>query len=457
MEAVPILSEILAHEAPPIGGYARGDARPRPKGWAAVAVGGAGLVASTALMLRGTAPFATMYYVFAWYSTLLALYGVLALVAGRSPALRRPASLATMLGWSVVVWLFFEMVNFRLHDWYYVFVPRDVVVRWLYIAVSFATVLPAVFGAEAVLDGLGVAERVRWPRLRVTPRLLRRIRLAGIAALVLPLLFPRWCFPLVWGAATLLLEPSVYERDRERSLLHDLEEGRPGRVLRILIGGAAIGFLWELFNIRARGKWIYTVPGLEEAKLFEMPVLGFFGFPPFAVDCFVIWQLLVLNGLAVPLTGRPLPARRLKRWGAALAALVFSGLVLWGMESRTISSVTPQLADLPSVPAPELRDAGYDVFTLGAASPAAVSLATGASEAETARWVGVARLATLRGIGARNARALLALGITSPESLAAFDPGRLVRALRETTGRRVEDARVRVWVRAARAAARRPG
>ncbi len=452
MEAVPFLSAILAHEAPAVGGYARGEVRPRPKGWAAVAVGAAGLVTATVLMLRDAAPFATMYYVFAWYSTLLALYGVLALVSGRSPALRRPASLATMLGWSVVVWLFFELLNLRLRDWYYVFVPREGAVRWVYIAVSFATVLPAVFGAEALLEGLGVAERARWPRLRVTPRLLRGVRAAGALALVLPLLWPRWFFPLVWGSATLLLEPSVYRRDPARSLLHDLEEGRPGRMLRILLGGAAIGFLWEMFNIRARGKWIYTVPGFDDGKLFEMPVLGFFGFPPFAVDCYVMWQLLVVQGLAVPLAGRPLPARRLKRWGSALGAVAFSAVVLRGMEARTISSVAPRLSDVPGIPAPALRDAGYDVFSLSSASPAAVALATGASPEESARWVSAARLVTLRGIGTRNARDLMAVGIQSPGRLAAADPAWLARALRARTGRPVVDARLRVWIRAARAA-----
>src|SRR4051812_429006 len=89
--------------APAAGGYARGHVRPRSKGWAAVFIGLGGLAAATVAMLRGIEPFATSYYIFAWYAALLALYGALALTNGRSPALRHPASLATMLGWSVVV------------------------------------------------------------------------------------------------------------------------------------------------------------------------------------------------------------------------------------------------------------------------------------------------------------------------------------------------------------------
>ncbi|HET9984064.1 MAG TPA: DUF4332 domain-containing protein [Longimicrobiales bacterium] len=417
-------------------------------------VGAAALAYATVRMLQGAEPFATAFYIFAWYSTLLALYGALSLVAGRSPSLRHPASLLTMLGWSSVVWLFFELLNFRVRNWYYVFVPADLGWRWATTVVSFATVLPAVFGAEALLDALGSFERVRWPRLRVTPRLLRGVQIAGAGMLVLPLLWPRWFFPLVWGTTTFLLEPMVYRRDPERSLLRDLELGRPGRLLRILIGGAAIGFVWEMYNIEARAKWIYTVPGLEELKLFEMPVLGFLGFPPFAVDCYVIWQLLVLGGVAVPLAGRARPAPTARRVGTALAAAVFVVCILAGMERFTFSSVTPRLDGLPAVPAALLRDGGYDVFALAAATPEDVERRTGASAAQALGWIETAKLARLRGIGDANARLLREVGIVSVSDLAGADAADLAARLQARTATEVVDARIRVWVRAARAALR---
>ncbi len=435
------------------GGYARGHVRPRGKGWAAIAVGLGVLVGSTRLMLRGAEPFATSFYLFAWYSTLLALYGALALSAGRSPRLRRPTSLLTMLAWSSVLWLFFELLNLRLRNWYYVFVPANPWVRWPCIILSFATVLPAVFGAEALLEARGVFEAKRWPRLRVTPVLLRNMRLIGALMLLLPMLWPRYFFPLVWGTTTFLLEPAVYRRARERSLLADLEEGRPARLLRLLAGGAAIGFAWELFNIAARGKWIYTVPFFEEAKLFEMPVLGFLGFPPFAVDCFVVWQLLVLGGVAVPLDGRALPASLRRRLGALVAAAVFTAVVAVGMEQRTISSVRPSMAGLPGVPAARLSAAGLgDVFTLAHAQAADVALRTGVPAAPALSWVEEARLAALRGIGDENAARLARVGVRNVDALAAQDPPVLAERLRASGAGEVLDPRIRVWVRAARKA-----
>jgi hypothetical protein len=90
----------------------------------------------------------------------------------------------------------------------------------------------------------------------VTAHTLRGLRFAGLAMAALVLAWPRYCFPLVWGATTLLVEPWVYERSPGRSLLHDLEQGRPGRLLRLLAAGALVGFIWELLNIGARAKWI---------------------------------------------------------------------------------------------------------------------------------------------------------------------------------------------------------
>lgn len=426
----------------------------------AVVLGALVLAASTVAMLRGLDPFATSYYLFAWYATLLMLDGVVALNGGARDAdgakrfllLGKPAFTATMLAWSAVVWLFYELLNFRLQNWYYVFVPDGHITRWVTVLVSFATVLPAVFVSMAMLRGFGVASDVRWRPLRVTPTLLRGLQVTGGLMLAFAMLEPHYFFPLVWGGGTLMIEPVNYRRDPERSLIADLERGEPKRIIRLLVGGLMIGLLWEMFNFEARGKWIYTVPFFERLKLFEMPLLGFFGFPPFAVECFTVWQALVISGMAVPRWERIRPASRPARAGAVLAAIMFSALVLRVMEARTISSVTPRLAELPGVPATQLSQAGYDVFKLAAAQPDAVSKQVAANPMTAAAWIQTAQLATLRGIGVRNAALLRQAGVGCIASLAAADDTTLARQLQAMTGRRVVDARIRVWIRAARRA-----
>jgi predicted flap endonuclease-1-like 5' DNA nuclease len=400
-----------------------------------------------------------VYYVFVWYGTLLAADGVVALVGGagergRFLLLDRPAHLLSMLGWSAVVWLFYEAFNFRLRNWYYINLPNDVVSRWVGVVVSFATVLPAVFLSQALLEGLGVAKRVRWKRLRVTPALLVGLQVAGVAVVALVLVWPRYLFPLVWGATTLIVEPAVYRKDPGRSLLGDLENGSPGRLLRLLLGGAAIGFLWEMYNIRAVVKWIYTVPGLEDVKLFEMPVLGFLGFPPFAVECFVLWQALVVAGVAIPRDAARVARASVRRRIVLVgAAVLMSALVIREMEIRTVSSRMPRLSDMTDAPAVRLENAGYDMFSLAAARPESVATALDLEPGAARRWVERARLATLRGIGITHLRELERAGISSVAQLAAADPAAITVAIERNSGKDPGAARVRVWVRAARRAA----
>jgi predicted flap endonuclease-1-like 5' DNA nuclease len=414
------------------------------------------LIGATAGLWRGVEPFTTWYYQFAWYALLLAFDGVGALtgVTGRRGEfllLGKPRHLLSLLAWSAVVWLFYELWNFRLQNWYYVNLPHGTWLRWASTVVAFATVLPAVFLSSALLARAGLARHARWRPLPLGERGLRRLQLAGAIMAVLVLVFPRYCYPLVWGATTLLVEPWVYRRAPARSLLHDLAEGRPGRLLRLLAGGILIGFVWEMLNIRARAKWIYTVPGFEELKLFEMPLPGFLGFPPFAVECFVLWQALVVLGLAVPRFGLPRTTGTARR--AAGVALAVAGClaVLWGMDRATVSSLRPRLQDL-AVPAAPLAAAGFDTYRLAGAEGHEVASATGAAAHQAEQWIERARLATLRGIGAEGARSLERVGIATIEQLAAADAAALARALERANARPVVDARVRVWVRAARRA-----
>ena len=129
------------------------------------------------------------------------------------------------------------------------------------------------------------------------------------------------------------------------------------------------------------------MPGVEELKIFEMPVPGFFGFPPFAVECFILWQALVLAGVAVPRFRNAFPATTSKRVFAATAAAVFSLVTLMGMEVLTWDSFKPRIADLPEVPAQQLAIARYDAFSLASAQPTDLAQRLGADIGAAARWI----------------------------------------------------------------------
>jgi hypothetical protein len=410
------------------------------------------------LALRGVEPAATWLYHAAWYPTIVAMAALVARREGRDPLTANPLHALSLFAWSAVFWFFFELLNWRLDDWYYVNVPDARWARWVGIALAFATVLPAIFLAARALESWGVIRSVRVAAMRVTAPGLRLTSLAGIVFLVLPLVWPRYFFPLVWGATTLLAEPALYRREPRWSLIADLERGELGRILRLLAAGAFIGLMWELYNSIARSRWIYTVPGLENLKLFEMPLLGFLGFPVFALECWSVFHLLACFGISTP-EGAARPVRLQLKVGTAVAGVAFAVFVLAGMEHFTITSTTPRLLDVPGLPASaafRLGASGKSPFELASEPASQVARETDASVDDALRWIQAARLVTLRGIGTDNARRLTEIGVMDVPTLAHQDPDTLVARLRarpaDPPPRSPTPAQARVWVKAARAA-----
>ncbi len=396
------------------------------------------LIAAAVLRYYEVPPVPTWFYVFAWYPTLVILDQAVVLAGGDS-LLARPRELAGMLWWSAVIWFLFEAINFRLRNWYYVFLPANLIERWAGITVSLATVVPAVLLPERLLDGLGVWHRLESRPVALRPHDLRFAFPLGCATLAATLAFPRYLHPLTWGAVWLIAEPLLYRTDPERSLFGDMARGRWGRIARLMAAGLFAGILWESFNSVARGKWIYTVPFLEHVKLFEMPPIGFVGFTFFALEVWSLYHLLLPR--TEPRTLAP--------------SLLFAVLVLAGMDRLTVSSTTPLLADLPGVTndvGSRLQRAGYtDLFRLARAPVAELAYRAGISPDEARAAREAARLSTLRGIGTRNAAALIASGIGTVEALAHADPERVSRIAHGSAHPTLPE--VRVWVRAAETAA----
>jgi hypothetical protein len=252
----------------------------------AFCLGLAGLAVSAALLARGAPFMKTWFYCFAWWSLLLVLDGVNLRRTGVSPMTADfPVFVRTALV-SVPAWLVFEAFNIRLRNWSYHGLPPDLPVRWLGYFAAFATVTPALKEFAALFLSFG-RERSRPRRLKVTPALLRVLTASGALMLALPLVAPRLFFPLVWLGFVFLLDPVNYRRGRP-SFLRDLEEGRRRPVVSWMIAGLAAGLIWEFLNWWSGSHWEYHIPYLNFGRIFQMPIFGFGGFIPFALEIFAL-------------------------------------------------------------------------------------------------------------------------------------------------------------------------
>jgi predicted flap endonuclease-1-like 5' DNA nuclease len=400
-------------------------------------------------LFTGTQPLATWFYPLAWWSYVALLDGVLAR-RGKPHLFAWPPRRLVALGFaSWAFWLLFEAINLRIANWYYVGVPEMWLSRWLGVSLSFATVLPLLQVTERALAPTRVLDRLIGPcavrPLRVTPLLLALVQGTGLAFLVLPLAFPRHAFPLVWGFVPLLLDPANHRRGLP-SLLGDWERGSARRFVTLLLAGLVCGLLWEGWNFWAVGKWIYTVPFLNELKLFEMPPLGFLGFPPLAVAGWVfgVWLNDHWRRAATPLRGL-----------AVGLTFVLGLAVLAAMDRYTVDAPAPRLDGVALLDAGQrdrLEAAGVgSIQALAEASDGRLDAVAGAAGLDPVRlraardW---ARLARLKGIGNAHAARLGDLGIRSVADLARQTPKGLYRMLDGAEPL----ARLRVWVRAARRA-----
>lgn len=439
---------------------------------------GALLAAGILLSAARVGPFGVWSYHASWYPLLGLLEGAYAWRYGRHALFRSAGFALSLFLWSAPLWFVFEALNLRLADWFYVRVPRAPGLQLAGYVLAFATVLPAVYLPYRWLEALGVASGLQGKPVPLGRGGRRAVAGSGALCLALPLWRPEAFYPLVWVGPALLLAPWNRRRRPGESLLGDLERGRYDRIGRLLLAGLAAGFLWEGMNAFAASRWIYTVPGLERGKLFEMPIPGFLGFPVFALGCYAAYSALVSLGVAVPgwaegpgRQGEPergaarsrarLSPRRTAAAGVAAAA--WCVLSTWAVDRWTVASYAPDLARLPGAPSAvteRLRRAGIGgVRELSAADPERVAVQAGVERPAAARLVRVATLARLRGLGLRGAAALERAGLGTACDLARAAPSRVRRVLERGIDRprAGHPRRVRVWIRAAEGRCRSDG
>jgi len=230
-----------------------------------------------------------------WLGYVLFLDGWTERRDGRSLGARSPRGLALLFCASIPLWWAFEAANSVLGNWEYLGREHFSDVEFALLStLAFTTVVPAVLVSAEWARGFAWIERLpRGPRIVPTRPLLAGIFACGCLLLFLTLRWPRAAYPLVWVSGVFLLEPLVVARGR-RGLTSDLARGDWRGWIALWTGGLLCGFFWELWNWRSYPKWIYHTPGVEGPKLFEMPLLGYLGYLPFALEVY-LWKELLLG------------------------------------------------------------------------------------------------------------------------------------------------------------------
>lgn len=285
------------------------------------------------------------YYHLAWWGFIILADGLVKTRQGNSLLWDRQEAFAALAFASTCFWFFFELINLAtLNNWHYEGVARVAWLRWLGAHVAFATVLPGVLVTYELLTAWGLAASLKMRPLPPGNRWYTWFHRSGALMLALPLLWPGLFFPLVWEAVFFLLEP-LNHRLGTPSLMRDWQRGDLGNAARLLLAGGLCGLLWESQNLLSSARWVYTLPWLNQPKLFAIPLAGYLGFPPFALECYAAAASLSLlrggRGWQEGDHQRRPRAPIAPAWRQALlvlGGLCFNLLVLYLMDQRVVKS-----------------------------------------------------------------------------------------------------------------------
>jgi hypothetical protein len=234
-------------------------------------------------------PFASWYFPVIWLGYILALDALVFKLRGNSLISNRFGTFLGMVIISALFWWIFEFVNISLSNWTYHGTSGLGGAKNFFGTLSFATVLPAFFETVELIRGIHLFDQKKLARGYVITRgFLHMMMGLGIVCFIAPLVLPAFTFPLVWLSFFFFLDPINYVH-KQPSVIGHLRDRKLGIPLSLLLAGIIMGFFWEFWNYWAVPKWTYNVPFIGFFKIFEMPILGYLGYFPFAFELYTMY------------------------------------------------------------------------------------------------------------------------------------------------------------------------
>ena len=256
------------------------------------------ILIAEALLFSGNAVVGRWFTPIVWTGYTLFIDALVYRERGRSLLVSNRIEFLVIAVISIGGWWLFEFYNaprFWRSDlelwWHYHNLESNPYLRRVGYDWAFATIFPALFETAELFEAtIFSKEETRRPRsVKLSKPVLGAVAVVGGAGALIPfLVISPWLVPLVWLSLIFLFDPLNALRGWP-SIIGDLAAGHQRRLVALLASGLACGLLWEFWNYWAITKWTYTVPCFGNIKLFEMPVLGYLGFPPFAVECWAFY------------------------------------------------------------------------------------------------------------------------------------------------------------------------
>lgn len=235
---------------------------------------------------------------------------------GESLVGSKPQTLIAIAICSVGGWLFFEFLNFFVHkNWYYPFGNLISAEQFLlYSSIGSSALLTIVFEWYMLLKTFPkIANKYsQGPRIQISRKIWYYVLFISLALLFLIPFLPNQLFFVIWLVPMTSLLSVLHIRNMWSPFTPIINKGNWGPLALICLSYLIQGFLYEFWNYFGAhhnadgtivsynpGYWVYSIPYVQKFHIFEMPLLGLFGYLPFGLYCWTAWlvfaQLIGVN------------------------------------------------------------------------------------------------------------------------------------------------------------------
>lgn len=205
---------------------------------------------------------------------------------------------------SVSGWLIFEYLNFFvLEYWYY---PKGGLLKddvfCTYAIFASSALLPLCFEWYSLFNSFPrfVNKYKHGPKISLSKSFQVILIILAYIALFLMSFYPTYLCPVIWISPLIIITVGLDLLDIWTPFT-PIKKGNWTPVLFMALTYLVEGFLLEGQNYLSAGHangmpeteypgyWMYNVPFVNRFHVFEMPVVGFYGYLPFGIYCLVWW------------------------------------------------------------------------------------------------------------------------------------------------------------------------
>lgn len=233
---------------------------------------------------------------------------------GKSIINTRPHTIIAIAVCSIGGWTYFEYLNFFVKEnWYY---PSGNLISTeqfiIYSLLGSTGLLTIVFEMYTLLKSFKhlAVKYSQGPKVNISRKTWKIIYVISLFIMLMISVLPDQLFFILWlGPLFALL--AILSLQNTWTPFTPLAKGNWTPVALVCLAYLIQGFFYEGWNYFSAihlehnqvisynpGFWMYSVPYVDKFHIFEMPILGYFGYLPFGLFCWVAW-LVFANLLGI--------------------------------------------------------------------------------------------------------------------------------------------------------------